>query len=270
MVAMVQVPSKEEGMLASSGLRMYYDHYLCPPAIEETAPPPPKKDDGDQEDQENQEEDKPPESFCPDLAYMMADIYCRVTLHYPGQDRDNLLFWTALYNELLRRTAVNMPKTLTDALGARCYAALLICSKMDRADMEGLRVVLNIFLEAWLLLRRAHTALYGHRAYLTLICMAYPNIGHLAVTNHELIERKEMELTMAQAEYARKEAEARAQADAAKVALLAQEPQSVAPDEDMLLSEEMLQKLEAFDAAITQELKEAGALNQTEEAKPDL
>jgi hypothetical protein len=263
MMAMVQVPAKEEGMLASNGLRMYYDHFLCPPPAEEEekAPPPPPPPSGeDEEAPDQEEEDKPPPSFCPDLAYMMADIYCRVTLHYPGQDRDNLLFWTALYNELLRRTAVNMPKTLTDALGARCYAALLICSQMDRQDTESLRVVLNIFLEAWLLLRRAHTALYGHRAYLTLICMAYPNIGHLAVTHHELIEHKEMQITMAHAEQVRKEAEEQAKV----VALRAQDPEPVAPeDDDMLLSEAALKKVKDFDAMITKELEEAGALTPT-------
>ena len=191
-MAMINDSNGEEGMLASGGMRMYYEHYLAPPPLSETTRPPPNGDDG------GDDEEAPVSSFCPDLAFVLADIYCRCIIHFPGQELTNYLFWTALYNDLLRRTAINMPKTLTDALGARCYAALLICASLDKEDTQNQRMAFDIFMQAWLMLRVAHATMFKHTAYLIMLCKAYPNIGQVVLENHDFIKHKELRLQMEQ------------------------------------------------------------------------
>lgn len=188
-MVMFNASYSEDGMHASNGLRMYYDQFLRPPTEEEDkrAMIPVS---------EEEEASRRVSSFCPDLAYLMASIYCRSTIHYPDQDTENYLFWTALYHDLLRRTAINMPKTMCDALGARCYAALLIAAKLGRKDVEGQRVVLDVFLTAWILLRAVHMGTYDTVAFLTLICQAYPNIAHMVQRYSKRIAQKEFEIQM--------------------------------------------------------------------------
>jgi hypothetical protein len=231
-MAMINVPKKKEGMHASNGLRMYYEHYLAPPKV-------------DRDTKEEQDPDARPPSFCPDLAYVMADTYCRSTIHYPGQEPDNYLFWTALYNDLLQRTVINMPKTLTDALGARSYVALLISARLDRNDTGGLDAALGIFLEAWLMLRRAHSALYNHKAFLTLLCMAYPNIGQVVNAGQDIIKQKEMLVDMQQA------MEAAQRAQTAATQAQAQAVEQPAAD-DMHVPSQVMDRLEALDRARNQ------------------
>jgi hypothetical protein len=229
-MAMINVPKKQEGMLASMGLRMYYEHFLAPPKV-------------DRDTKEEREPDARPPSFCPDLAFIMADIYCRSTVHYPGQDPDNYLFWTALYNDLLRRTAINMPKALTDALGVRCYVALLISARLDRNDKEGLFTTLNIFMEAWLLLRKAHGALFGHKAFLTLVCAAYPNISQVVSASRDYVERKEMVLEMEQvAAEVRQAEEQRVHREKVAAAVAVEQEQ-----DDMRVPPESMERLEKLD-----------------------
>ena len=188
-MAMLNASGDEDGMHASNGLRMYYDQFLRPPTEEEDKRPVAEASDESSQSSASS-------SFCPDLAYVMANIYCRSTIHYPDQEADNYLFWTALYHDLLRRTAINMPKTMCDALGARCYAALLISAKLGREDLEGQRVTLDIFLTAWILLRAMHMGLYDTVAFLTVICQAYPNIGDMVQRYGKRIARKELEIQL--------------------------------------------------------------------------
>jgi hypothetical protein len=241
-MALFNDPKGEGGMRASHWLRVYYEHFL--------APPPPRQPSI--EDDKKEEEGATPSSFCPDLAYVAADIYCRCIIHFPGQDVDNYLFWTSLYNDLLLHTAINMPKTVTDALGARCYAALLICATVDRADEERQRFIFNtFFLEAWLLLRAAHKRSYGHHAYLTLTCAAYPNIGHVVGANHQLIANKEAQATirraMREAEQQQQEAEAKIRA-----AGMIPVPRSEV-EADMMVPATTMEHLAAFNAMLEAE-----------------
>jgi len=186
--AMMNDRDGEEGMHASNGMRMYYEHYLTPPTNAPVLQP------------ETEEEDAaPPSDFCPDLAYVLAEIYCRCIIHYPGQEADNYLFWTALFHDLLRKTVINMPKTLCDALGARCYAAMLICARIPRDDATGQRVTLGLFMESWLMLRTVHASIYKTLAFLVTVCRAYPNISHVVTTYHDYIARKEMQIQIAAA-----------------------------------------------------------------------
>jgi hypothetical protein len=210
-MAMVNDSKGEGGMLASNGMRMYYEHFLTPPPLGQPLAQGSNGDGGGGGDGDDDPDAKPP-SFCPDLAYSMADIYCRCIIHWPGQEPDNYLFWTALYNDLLRRTVINMPRVLTDALGARCYAALMIWSRVDPQDKASQLVVANIFIEAWLMLRAAHNAMYGHLAFLTLLCVAYPIMGQLVTNNKAMIERKEARVAMQRAEAEAKQQRAETEA----------------------------------------------------------
>jgi|WetSurMetagenome_2_1015567.scaffolds.fasta_scaffold00597_5 hypothetical protein len=238
---MMNGKDSEDAMHASNGMRMYYEHYLTPPPPGEEDEQKEGPKDGEErgEDGDADPEEKPaplPPSFCADLAYQLADVYCRNIIHYPDQDKDNYLFWTALYHDLLRRTAITMPKTLTDALGARCYVALLIAARLDREDKESQRRAFDVFLEAWLLLRAAHGTMYGTVAFTSLVCAAYPNIGEVVIRNERLIAHKEMEfqLRAAQAHAAEAQAQAdrmadeKAQHEAAIAEAVAQREQSSA------------------------------------------
>jgi hypothetical protein len=257
---MLNAPNSEEGTVASQELRLQYLRFLAPPSLEEQH----KELLRQQEEASRQDgdSDRPPPDFCPDLAYMMADMYCRRTIHYPGQQEDNLLFWTALYDDLLRRTVISMPKTLTDCLAARCYAVLLICSRLERGDKERRRVVYNEFMMAWIMLRAAHNAIFHHRAYLAIICAAYPNIGHVVNGNRDLIERMEMEMAFKQAEEMAAHQAAVAKEEEAKrlaqdqAALQVGPPQFVDDADDMLLPPDTMLRLDEFDRALGRQVRQ--------------
>jgi hypothetical protein len=132
--------------------------------------------------------------FCADLAYVLSDIYCRTIVHVPGQTPDNYLWWTELYGQVLARTAINMPHSLTTSLAARCYACLHACSAYKDAEQELQYKTLDLFIEAWISLRLLHVHLFRHTAYTAIVCEAYPLIGKAVVMCKDRIAQMERQL----------------------------------------------------------------------------
>ncbi len=167
---------REERVTASEQMRVNYEHFLTPPPRSASA------SEGANPD------------FCNDIAYVLSDLYCHTTVHIPGQSIDNYLWWTALYNDLIGRISVDMPKTLTDALGVRAQVALLIATDLAADDTAGQCVARDIFVQAWIGLRAAHANIFGHTAHLVVMMRAYYGISKTEEALHGLILEMEKQL----------------------------------------------------------------------------
>lgn len=194
-IAMIRFPSAAGGAAAAFALRERYGHLL-------------KYADGTQPVDCNK--------YCPDLAYVLGDIYCNNTIHVVGQSPANYVWWTDVYIKALMASRVNMPHSIDTALLAKCYACAMSAGSRDSDDVEGHDWDMKMFVGSWVTLRSMHANMYGHTGYLTIPLKAYPILNGLAMALQKEILGYEQTVQLAQIERERKEQELR-QANAATV-----------------------------------------------------
>jgi hypothetical protein len=139
------------------------------------------------------EGDKPGADYCPDLAFVLADLFCTGGLiHRMQQPVDNFIFWPTVYAKAVNVTRISLPHTCSQSLLARCYGFISAYSlrKTDeerRADMDGF--VVNL-----IALRAIHNGTFGTTAYLSIIDKALPIVGDLAYALRDVISGLEKDM----------------------------------------------------------------------------
>ena len=189
-IAMMRASGSPTGAAASYALRERYGHFLS-------------YADGK----------KPSDcrSYCPDLAFVLGEMYCTHTLHVPGQTAANYTWWAAVYMRAINASRMNLPHSVASALLARAYACLMSCSERPESDTKNQEADTRLFLTCWITLRAVHANMFGHTAYLMLACKSYPLLGVLTVRMHKEIFALEQQMKLAQLERERKEHEERMQ-----------------------------------------------------------
>lgn len=183
---MLRMAGEQAGAAASYALRERYGHFLT-------------YADG-----------KRPEdcrSYCPDLAYVLGEIYCTRTIHIPGQTIANYKWWAMVYARAINATRINVPNAMVCALLARAYASIMSCQERAPDDEEGQKTDTREFLTSWVSLRGLHTNIFGHTAYLVLAAKSYPLVGELTIRLQKEIFNTERQVTLLQLERERLEQE---------------------------------------------------------------
>jgi len=139
-------------------------------------------------------------SYCADLAFVLSDIYCSTTIHIRGQNPDVYLWWADVFLRSILCSSVNMPKTLTQAYLAKCYASIMACQHRKETEREAYMSDISSFLGNWVSLRALHKTIFATTAYLMLPCKAYAVFGELCIKLAPQI--REMERDLAQADLA--------------------------------------------------------------------
>lgn len=165
-ISMFYHPGEELGAAASFALRERYGHFLSPGG----------------------------KDYCADLAFVLGELYCTQTIHIPKQTADNYMWWPRVYAEAIGQSDITLPHSITNAMMARCYGAILACQERAQDDAATQTEDMNVFLINWIGLRQLHRATFGHVAYLTLVCKAYPIIGDLVARMKDEVTRVEAEL----------------------------------------------------------------------------
>lgn len=186
-VTMLRMAGKEAGAAAAHMLRERYGHFL----LYKMSP-----DDS--------------RSYCPDLAFVLGELYVTYTIHVPGQYPADYTWWPRVYNMAIKASIFSLPRSMEQALLAQVYGSLSSCRLRGDSDEAGKEQDTREFLINWASLRVLHAAIYGHTGHLVVACKAYPMIGDLVVTFQKHIANMERQInmdTIARAEREKKQEE---------------------------------------------------------------
>lgn len=115
-----------------------------------------------------------------DVAYILGDIFCTRTIHYPEQDPEVIAFWADVYLTAMSKSAISMPHSIETAILAALHACIVRHDLAPENSDTRRRALFDVS-RYWVAYTDFHTGLYGHVAYTTLACKAHPYIGHMVV-----------------------------------------------------------------------------------------
>ena len=169
-----------EAAAGASGLRQHYSQILIPPTDEEI---------------EEQGKEAAESDYCPDLAYVLGELYVTDVIHVEGQLPDDYLWWPLVFQAALSRSDVNMGHaTLTASLSAAFAIVQISAGRGEIESKEGQKAAaynLKLFVDRWVALRFTHRYIFGHLAFLTLPCAAHEVLATMSTIAKANIEHAE-------------------------------------------------------------------------------
>lgn len=181
--SVIRAFGEEEGANAVCSLRQFYPHYFTTDLGED--------------------------DYCPDLALVVGELYCLATIHIRGQFVEDLAYWPFVYLKAVNASRIQLPASLSTALTARAYAAIMSVGSRDPTDAKGQKADIGQFLTSWIGLRSLHAQMFNHMAYLMLPIKAHDILARVVVQLHKEISSTETAVKLrqeqAEAEAAAKE-----------------------------------------------------------------
>lgn len=119
--------------------------------------------------------------YCPDLAFVLGEIYCTATIHIQGQDPDTYVWWCNVFLKAILSSRMTLPVSLWTAHVAACYAPIMACANRDRENTpeEVFKQDTNNFVTNWVMLKQISMTLFATEAYMNILFESYPIFGVL-------------------------------------------------------------------------------------------
>lgn len=158
-LSMIKAPAHEEGAAAACSLRQLYAHYLAPDMTED---------------------------YCPDLAYVLGDLYCRNTIHVKRQWAEDYHWWPRVFAMASQKSDIKLPHAMYLASVARAYGAILAAGTRETA--KEAEDDIHQFMIQWVGARLLQKDIHGHTANLVLACRTYEVLADMCTSVAHKIE----------------------------------------------------------------------------------
>jgi hypothetical protein len=149
-----------------------------------------------------------------DLALVLAELYCNITIHVPGQDAEDYRFWPGIYLNAVIGSNVPMFHAINTGYFARAYG--MVCSMRWRLSPENhdkedacLALVkgqvyrmpspeaaieaedMPHFVDAWVHIKMHNSNLFGHVEALAWFRRVYRDVDELCEQYHNILWKTE-------------------------------------------------------------------------------
>lgn len=149
-----------------------------------------------------------------DLALVLGELYCNITIHVPGQDAEDYRYWPGIYLNAVVGSDVPMFHAINTGYFARAYG--MVCSMRWRlspqnrnSDDACLATIkgqtyrmpspesaiesedMPLFIDAWVHIKMHNQNVFGHVEALAWVRRVYPDVDELCEQYHNMLWRTE-------------------------------------------------------------------------------
>lgn len=159
--------------------------------------------------------DKHNPAYKHDLALVLGELYCNITIHVPGQDAEDHRYWPGIYLNAVVGSGVPMFHAINTGYFARAYG--MVCSMRWRlspqnrnSDDACLATIkgqtyrmpspesaieaedMPLFIDAWVHIKMHNHNVFGHVEALAWFRRVYPDVDELCQQYHSMLHRTEV------------------------------------------------------------------------------